>query len=197
MSVFAPFQLHTKRLTLRFIDSGDAPALFRLFSDPEALRYWSSGPWLHFDQAIENIVQTIKGYEDGASLRLALVIADSDELIGTATLYAFDRRNHRCEIGYMLARPHWGQRYMQEALEALVVHGFDTLELHRIEADIHPDNIASSRILEGLHFQLEGNLRERWFVNGEVSGSLIYGLLRSDWNAARGTVPRASAHRTK
>jgi RimJ/RimL family protein N-acetyltransferase len=105
-------------------------------------------------------------------------------LIGTATLYAFDRRNHRCEIGYMLARPHWGQRYMQEALAALIGYGFGALELHRIEADIHPDNIASGRILEGLQFRREGHLRERWFVSGEVSDSVIYGLLRSDWTGA-------------
>jgi RimJ/RimL family protein N-acetyltransferase len=102
------------------------------------------------------------------------------------TLYAFDYRNHRCEIGYMLARPHWGRRYMPEALAALIGYGFQTLELHRIEADIHPDNAASGRILEGLHFRQEGHLRERWFVGGEISDSVIYGLLRGDWNAARG-----------
>jgi len=180
MTSFSPVLLHTERLTLRFIDGGDADALFRLFSDPEALRYWSSTAWLHVAQAADNIEQTLKGYADGAALRLALVLPDG-ELIGTATLYGFDRRNHRCEIGYMLARPHWGQRYMQEALAALIGYGFGALELHRIEADIHPDNIASARILEGLQFRREGHLRERWFVGGEVSDSIIYGLLRGDW----------------
>ncbi|NGZ85869.1 GNAT family N-acetyltransferase [Duganella aceris] len=180
MPSFSPCELHTERLTLRFIDGGDADALFRLFSDPQALRYWSSGPWLHMAQAADNIEQTLKGYQDGAALRLALVLPDG-ELIGTATLYAFDRRNHRCEIGYMLARPYWGQRYMQEALAALIGYGFGALELHRIEADIHPDNIASGRILEGLQFRQEGHLRERWFVGGEISDSIIYGLLRRDW----------------
>ncbi|MYM86248.1 GNAT family N-acetyltransferase [Rugamonas sp. FT82W] len=183
MPSFEPIQLHTDRLTLRFVDTGDADALFRLFSDPPALRYWSSGPWLHAAQAVDNIEQTLKGYQDGSALRLAMVLPDG-ELIGTVTLYAFDRRNHRCDIGYMLARPHWGKRYMQEALAALIAYGFGPLELHRIEADIHPDNIASGRILEGLHFQREGLLRERWFVGGEISDSVIYGLLRSDWNAA-------------
>jgi len=73
---------------------------------------------------------------------------------------------------------------MQEALPALISHGFGALELHRIEADIHPANIASERILTGLHFQREGHLRERWFVGGEISDSIIYGLLRKDWDAA-------------
>ena len=183
MLTFSPVTLHTPRLTMRFIENGDQAALFRLFSDPEALRYWSSGPWLHIAQAADNIEQTLKAYADGGALRLALVLPDG-ELIGTATLYAFDRRNHRCEIGYMLARPHWGRRYMQEALAALIGYGFGALALHRIEADIHPDNIASGRILEGLQFKQEGHLRERWFVGGEVSDSVIYGLLRSDWSGA-------------
>jgi ribosomal-protein-alanine N-acetyltransferase len=181
ISTFSPIQLNTPRLTLRFIDRGDAEALLRLFSDPEALRYWSSTAWTHIAQAQDNIEQTLKAYRDGAALRLALVRPDG-ELIGTATLYAMDRRNHRCEIGYMLARPHWGRRYMPEALAALIGYAFQTLELHRIEADIHPDNVASARILEGLQFRREGHLRERWFVGGEVSDSIIYGLLRSEWS---------------
>jgi RimJ/RimL family protein N-acetyltransferase len=185
---FSPVLLHTERLTLRFIGGGDAEALFRLFSDPEALRYWSSTAWLHIAQAVDNIEQTLRAYQDGDSLRLALVLPDG-ELIGTATLYGFDRRNHRCEIGYMLARPHWGKGYMREALAALIGYGFGTLELHRIEADIHPDNIASARILESLQFLREGHLRERWFVGGEVSDSIIYGLLRGDWTGPTISVP--------
>lgn len=183
MNIFSPVELTTPRLTLRFVAPDDAEALFRLFSDPEALRYWSSAPWLHVAQAADHVEQTLTAYRDGAALRLAMVLPDG-ELIGTVALYDFDRRNHRCQLGYMLARPYWGRRYMQEALPALIAHGFSALELHRIEADIHPGNIASGRILEGLHFQREGHLRERWFVGGEISDSIIYGLLRKDWEAA-------------
>ena len=32
-----------------------------------------------------------------------------------------------------------------------------------------------------LGFRLEGRLRERWIVGGEVSDSAIYGLLRREW----------------
>ncbi|NRR31770.1 GNAT family N-acetyltransferase [Oxalobacteraceae bacterium] len=185
MPVFEPLTLHTARLSLRLIDTGDAAALFTLFSDPEALRYWSSGPWLHPAQASDSIEQTLRAYDDGSALRLAVVLTATGELIGTATLYAFDRRNHRCDIGYMLARGHWGHGYMPEVLAALVEYGFGALELHRIEADIHPANTASASILRRLHFRQEGHLRERWFVNGEISDSIIYGLLAADWRAAQ------------
>lgn len=185
MPAFEPVTLHTERLTLRFVDRQDSAALFDIFSDPESMRYWSASAWLHPAQADDNIEQTLKGYLDGDTLRLAVTLSATGELIGTVTLYAFDWRNHRCDIGYMLSRRHWGQRYMPEALAALIAHGFSALELHRIEADIHPTNGASASILKRLHFREEGHLRERWFVNNEISDSLIYGLLRSDWDAAR------------
>jgi RimJ/RimL family protein N-acetyltransferase len=185
MTAFVPLTLNTERLTLRFIGDADSAALFQIFSDPEAMRYWSSSAWLHPSQADDNIEQTRKGYLDGDSLRLGVTLSATGELIGTVTLYAFDWRNHRCDIGYMLSRQHWGKGYMPEALAALIEHGFSALQLHRIEADIHPANQASANILKRLHFREEGHLRERWFVNNEISDSLIYGLLRSDWDAAR------------
>jgi len=185
MPAFIPTTLKTARLTLRFIEIDDTEALFRIFSDREALRYWSTGPWLHPAQARDNVEQTLKGYLEGETLRFGIVLSATEELIGTATLYHFDRKNHRCDIGYMLARSQWGHGYMPEALDALIEYGFRKLELHRIEADIHPDNTASQRILERLHFRREGHLRQRWFVHGEISDSIIYGLLRPDWNIER------------
>ena len=70
---------------------------------------------------------------------------------------------------------------MREALTALIGYAFRTLDLHRIEADADPRNAASVRVLEHLGFVREGLLRERWHVGGEVSDSLLLGLLRGDW----------------
>ena len=185
MPVFRPVTLTTPRLTLRFLEPYDADALFAIYADPQAMRYWSCAPWRELGQAASHIALSRQHYDSGESLRLAITLAATGELIGTATLYAFNHTNRRCEIGYMLSRAHWGQRYMPEALAALIEHGFGTLDLHRIEADLHPDNQASATILERLHFRQEGRLRERWFVDGELSDSVIYGLLRGDWQAAR------------
>jgi RimJ/RimL family protein N-acetyltransferase len=70
---------------------------------------------------------------------------------------------------------------MHEALTALLEFAFGDLDLNRVEADIDPRNVASARSLERLGFHKEGHLRERWIVDGEVSDSSLYGLLRSEW----------------
>ena len=86
-------------------------------------------------------------------------------------------------MGYGLAEAAWGQGFAAEAVGALPRHGFDALDLDRVEADIDPRNTASARLLERLGFTREGLLRERWIVDGEVSDSAIYGLLKREFKA--------------
>ncbi|MNE96708.1 ribosomal-protein-S5-alanine N-acetyltransferase [compost metagenome] len=66
---------------------------------------------------------------------------------------------------------------MGEALEHFVRYLGQGLNMRRLEAEIDPRNQASARTLERLGFVLEGTLRERWCVGGELSDSGLYGLL--------------------
>jgi RimJ/RimL family protein N-acetyltransferase len=70
---------------------------------------------------------------------------------------------------------------MAEALQTLLNHAFEGLELRRLEADVDPRNTASIRTLERLGFKREGYLRERWHVAGEIQDALFYGLLKREW----------------
>ena len=79
---------------------------------------------------------------------------------------------------------------MHEALCALLDYGFGVLDLNRVEADIDPRNTGSERTLRRLGFQLEGTLRERWIVDGEVSDTGLSGLLRRDWLARDQPAPQ-------
>ena len=64
---------------------------------------------------------------------------------------------------------------------ALLQWGFDAHDLNRVQADVDTRNLASRGVLEKLGFLHEGTLREDCVVNGEVSDSWVYGLLRREW----------------
>ncbi len=177
--------MRTERLVLRSLREPDAPALFAIFSDPEVMRYWSSPPWASIDEAHAMVTRDQQAMATGDYLRLGLVRADTDTLIGTCTLFSINAACRRAEVGYSLAQPAWGHGYMHEALRALLDYGFSEMQLNRIEADIDPRNNASARSLDRLGFTGEGFLRERWIVNGEVSDTALYGLLQREWLAAR------------
>lgn len=182
MTAFRHLTLATPRLTLRPLHSADAPALYAMFSDPEAMRYWSTGPWTDIAQGEAYVAAAQAGQENGSMLRMGIELDGA--LAGVANMYKFDQQNRRCDIGYMLGRACRGKGVMREALAALIAFGFNKLDLHRIEADIDPRNLASAKLLQSLHFTREGHLRERWIVNGEICDSDIYGLLRADWRHA-------------
>lgn len=183
MPNFSHLTLPTPRLALRPLHPDDAPAVYAMHADPVTLRYWSTPPWADLKLADELIARDIKGMAEGDYLRLGLARQADGRLIGLCTLFAFYLPSRRCEIGYILAREHWGQGYMHEALEALLDYGFAVLDVNRVEADIDPRNQGSQRTLARLGFVQEGHLRERWIVDGAVSDTHLYGLLRRDWLA--------------
>jgi RimJ/RimL family protein N-acetyltransferase len=164
------------------MDERDVPAHYAVFSDPEVARYWSREPWTDIAQAEESIKSTMAAREDGSEARFGIELLATGELIGNAGLHHFFAQNRRCDIGYALASKYWGQGYVTEALRALIRHGFDALDLNRIEADIDPRNIGSARVLEKLGFRKEGYMPERWFVFGEFADTVNYGLLRRYWD---------------
>jgi RimJ/RimL family protein N-acetyltransferase len=174
--------LATERLLLRWMDERDVAAHYAVFSDPQVTRYWSRGPWTDIAQSAEAIAATMAAYADGSGLRLGIELRTTGELIGNVSLHHFVDASRRCEIGYALGSKHWGQGYVTEALEAMIRHGFDTLGLNRIEADIDPRNIGSARVLEKLGFRKEGHMPERWIVGGETADTAFYGLLRRYWD---------------
>lgn len=181
MTRLEPIILSTQDLTLRFLSEADLPEIYNIFSHPEVMRYWGSAVWTDKSQAEQWLTYVKEGYQTGNYIQLGIERNKDKALIGTCTLFQFHRTNRRAEIGYLLARPYWGFGYMNQALQALLLYAFETLNLHRLEADIDPRNLASAKTLERLGFQKEGYLRERWIVNDEISDTELYGLLRSEW----------------
>lgn len=180
---FSPVTLTTERLTLRCFDQHDAAGLFAIFSDPGVVRYWSSPEWADVSFARKMIDETEAAYESGDGVRLAVILTATGELVGQVNLHHMFHSNRRCEVGYALARAHWGKGYAVEAMQAALAYAFGPLNLNRIEADIDPRNDASEKVLRRLGFKEEGFMRERWIVKGEVCDTTYFGLIKRDWDA--------------
>ncbi|MER7440144.1 GNAT family N-acetyltransferase [Micromonospora avicenniae] len=92
-------------------------------------------------------------------------------------------------LGYCFNDAAWGHGYATEAAGALLRWAFDRLNLNRVQAETDTRNVASARVLEKLGFVREGALREDCVVNGEVSDSWVYGLIRREWRPSSEPVP--------
>lgn len=185
MRNFSQVRLTGERVVLRVLRDEDAAPIFAMMSDPQAMRYWATPPMTDIAEA-EAIVASAKATAaDGSYLELGIERLSDGAFLGKCILFHFHAVSRRAEVGYILAREHWGAGYMHEALTLLLDYGFGPLGLHRVEADIDPRNDGSRRTLERLGFAREGVLRERWIINGEISDTGFYGLLSREWEERR------------
>ncbi len=106
-----------------------------------------------------------------------------NRVIGSFAFHNWYPEHRRSEIGYAITdEASKGQGYMREAIAAIIPYGFKELELNRMEAFIHPENMPSIKLVLRAGFLEEGRLREHYCKDGVTGDSLVYGLLHKDWN---------------
>jgi len=181
--LIAPAPIETERLTIRLVLDSDLPALMEVNSNEEVTALLPYPTWRSAQDA-EAWLHRMRGIEaTGLALQFVVVLRSAETAIGTCLLFRFDEGSARAELGYALGRAHWGQGFMQEALNALLGSAFATMGLRRLEAEVDTANVSSARLLQRLGFTKEGLLRQRWVTKGKAKDVEMYGLLRNEWLA--------------
>jgi RimJ/RimL family protein N-acetyltransferase len=184
--------LHTDRLRLRPFTSADADGLYALHSSAYVLRYWDAPPWSERSRAERFLAACRQMAEEGSGARLAVDRVSDGSFLGWCSLTRWNPDHRSASLGYCLGDVAWGHGYATEAARSVLQWAFDTLDLNRVQAETDTRNAASARVLEKLGFLREGTLREDCVVNGVVSDSWVYGLLRRQWHASSAPSARAS-----
>ena len=181
--------LETPRLLVRSFRATDADALYALHTDRTVLRYWDSPPWT--DRARADLFlatcRDIAAEDDGA--RVAVVRRADSAFIGWCSLNGWNPDYRSASLGYCYFEAAWGYGYATEAAHAVLRWAFEALDLNRVQTETDTRNVASDRVLEKLGFVREGTLREDCIVNGEVSDSWVFGLLRREWLPSAEPIP--------
>lgn len=173
--------LQARRLRLRGLEPGDASSILEIFGDDAVMEFWSSPPLRDLGAAAGLIAEIQELFESRRLFQWGICSQDNDEVLGTCTLYHLEHAHRRAEIGFALGRKSWGQGLATEAVETLIRFTFETLGLHRLEADADPANERSLRLLEKQGFRREGYLRERWHHLGKLQDAVFLGLLKPEW----------------
>ena len=173
--------LETERLRLRPFEERDAEPLFALHSNAHILRYWDSSPWRERSRAEAFLTSCREMADLGTGARVAVEQRDDSAFVGWCGLHRWSPQHRSGSLGYCFDDAVWGRGYATESSRALLQWAFDTLALNRVQAEVDTRNRASARVLEKLGFQLEGTLRQDCIVDGDVSDSWVYGLIRSEW----------------
>ena len=142
----------TERLLLRPGCAEDAPALARAIADEQVVRNLATAPWPF---ALEDAEAFLAAPRDPAMPSFLITERTKGEprIVGACGLGR--RPSGAVEMGYWVARPHWGKGFATEASRALIDIA-RALKLARLEASHFLDNPASGRVLEKLGFMPTG-----------------------------------------
>ena len=179
-----PEQIETERLVLRVRTVADAEVIFDYASRPEVSYPAGFPPVKTLEDEIYYLEHILpeRNEKENLPAGYGIIVKGTDTIIGSVD---FPRRyeDDVLEIGYILHPDYWGRGYVPEAASALIDLAFKELGLHKIELTCFGYNVQSQRVAEKLGFTLEARIRDRKDVQGNRCDSLIYGLLRSEWEA--------------
>jgi ribosomal-protein-alanine N-acetyltransferase len=92
-------------------------------------------------------------------------------VIGSMTL---DKRVHKAELGYVIARKYWGKGLATQAVKLALTSCFAELLIERVEAYVDPENVASKKVLEKNGFICGGLLKDHVVQKGILKDRIVY-----------------------
>jgi RimJ/RimL family protein N-acetyltransferase len=150
--------IDTGRLILRRFTLDDLQAFYQLASRPEIIRYAQSTPVASLEEARE--LMKAAPFHDYAAYgygRFACVWKETGDVIGFSGL-KFVPEISDTELGYRFFPEYWGTGLATEAGRASIEFARADLGLKRLVAMVHPENVASARVVEKLGFSIERKL---------------------------------------
>ena len=177
-----PPVIETERLVLRGYELDDAPAIYAYASDPEVTPYMTFDRSRSIDEVLVFLNGRIASSYCEQQLEYMLALRDEPDIaIGALSAVWYSRAHRVLELGYILAKEHWGNGYMPEAGRALMRFAFETTNAARIFAPIFAPNAKSRRCAEKIGLTLEGIHRSALELRGQRWDEAIYAVLRDEF----------------
>ncbi len=168
---------------LRYRDAGEWSRL-RLANEDWLSRWEPSGdlPWRErHTPATYRAMRRAVGHRARQGTSLPFGIRVDGRLAGQVTLDNIVRGALRSGyLGYWIDRSVAGRGMASLAVALVCDHAFGAVGLHRVEADIRPENLPSQRLVERLGFTREGLLRRYLDIDGDWRDHISYALLAED-----------------
>jgi RimJ/RimL family protein N-acetyltransferase len=180
------YPLRTERLLLRPWTAQDLDAFHGLHSRPDVNRFLIWIPTSRDDSVVKlRKLARLRSLDPPADgIRLAVVLAESGQVIGDVDLDVRSRPNQEGEIGYVLYPEFGGHGYATEAAAEMLRLGFTDAGMHRIVAISDARNAASIRVMERLGMRREALHRAAELARGEWCDLVVYAILAEEWRSA-------------
>lgn len=174
--------LETTRLLLRKVTPEVYEQVFDRYTTADAMAFFGCASASELLLEKQKLEQGLRTYRT-TLLVFHLVEKHSGRTIGKCGYHTWYPEHARAEIGYgLFADSDKNKGFMKEAFLPVLRYGFTEMQLNRVEALISPANEPSQRLVLAHGFREEGRLREHYCKNGHLEDSIVFALLKKEFN---------------
>ena len=182
-----PEQIETERLILRPYRAGDGNWYYpmSLRNQAHLTRYERENP-VNSIQTLEQAEIVVRTFAANWDARINFFLGafekQSGDFVGQIYIGPSNWDLPEFEVGYFADQAHEGQGYISEAIKGALAFIFRDLQAQRVRLECDDTNQRSFRVAERCGMLREGHIRQnKRNPDGSMSGTLWYGLLRSDY----------------
>jgi RimJ/RimL family protein N-acetyltransferase len=161
--------IHKNGLTLRKLERSDLGLLKELKNES-----WFG---THNDQQ-----RWFEGLNSNKQIVLVAIESPTENPVGLFKIDNIDWVNQKCSEGHDVFKSQRGKGFGKLILEAGIDFVFEVLNMHRVEAEVLENNIASQKCCSYIEYPQEGIKRKSIHKCGEWLDSIVYGFIRNDWS---------------
>jgi len=175
------------QIRFRAIEKEDLPYFVKWLNDPEVKRGLSIIMPLSLTEEEEWFSELLK--KPPFEKPLAIEIQPDPQVdewvfVGNVGLFGIDWKNRFAEIGIHIGeKGYWSQGFGTKAMELILKHGFENLNLHRLWLQVFETNCRAIRVYEKAGFINEGKFREGQYLDGTYVDVMIMSVLKDEWKA--------------
>ena len=161
----------------------DAPSALGWMNDPETTRFLGYG--FSRPRTLEEVTEMLEMRIDGDLSGESFVIADAEtgDYMGQCDLLLPDEKAKKAELAIVLLPQYRGKGIGRQALELLLAFGFAHYD--RLYLKCAAPNLPARKLYEKAGFVKEGILRRDMMIGGELTDTVIYGMLKEEYEALK------------
>jgi ribosomal-protein-alanine N-acetyltransferase len=165
-------------VVLRGIDYADRDEFLALVRESRELHR----PWAYPPERGDQFDELVARSRRDDVVTLLGCRAEDGALFGVFTLSQIVRGSFQSAyLGYYGHARYARQGYMRQAIGLVLDHAFGSLALHRVEANIQPDNGPSVALARGAGFRLEGFSPRYLLIGGRWRDHERYAITVEEW----------------
>lgn len=171
-------RVNGKKVFLRYVtmdDFGEMQTLFR-----ESRKFYKG--LIDTPDSLEKFKAYVERNASDANECFVICRRDDERIVGAVNLSQIFRKSFQnAYLGYSLGVKYVGNGFMTEAVALVLRHAFKNLKLHRVEANVQPENLPSIAVLRRCGFTKEGFSRKYLKVAGKWRDHERFAIIREDW----------------